>query len=555
MNSTHFLLFSLLMLGSFFTDAKGDGKSLPPFGSAHWKVSNILGQIMPGYQEYESSDPISISAYERMLRLSKETIYPFRGINEVHIFTEGSGNTERFPADHLYVYLGNSDEQIIEQLSDNPYSEPALRGIYNKQKIFLETYLGQTNSEIIFEHCLHQPVMLPKDVSFYSAISPIFYEYRHVGAQGHWWVQLLRSSCLIKSARIFPHSHNIAEAVVLMDRRFEPIVYQNYVPVLPKKDICLRQKCQDVHDIRAATRVGIVDSGVDYNSPYLVNSLIPSNGRTFPYLGYDFLEEDELPYDVHFPDQYNLRNVETQYVPRYFLSEHGTGVSHLVVKDAPELAIIPARVVDGDYFWWESRQLAVDPKRIAGAIDYLAQNEVKCINLSLYFFDKTEQEIITREIQRYPDVVFIFAAGNFSWNFNREEFRKKFGPNSIYTRDYPNVIMVGSVNPDLTYAPHSNFGNSIVHMGAVGTKVRLLLPNSKWKEDTMGTSYAAPLVTRTCGKIRHMRGDLSGPLVKQAILEAADRRLDLTPYFSQGRVLNENAALLKIRQIPVVTPR
>lgn len=533
---------------------------LPAFTDEHWTVTNLLGSGSENFRRFSLRSEIAFESHRRLSKIFSDTKYPVQTIRKVFIFVEQDGNSEMGSDSALYVYLRNSDEQILEQLSERPRQEPALAATYRHHLEFLQRTLGEDFAHLMLEHCFegsvsaqhsqHEPYgpYLPLDADYNS------WRYSFVDTVGHATVSLLKKSCLIKEARIFDRRGVIeTDGALLMDRRLRPVIYTNNPRPLSLTQICASGECGEAREDSERTRIGVIDSGIDYNSKYLVNSLIPSSNPYFPYLGVDLLDRDWVPYDVIYPGQwlyylYNIRSLVETFQP-----SHGSGVAYRIVHGSPELSVIPVRVIDNDtIFADEIRNPLVN---VGYAIDYVVQNGAACVNISIKFPYHIEghtsgevRSLLASAVRRHPDTLFIFAAGNGGANLERREIVDKYGPDSIYTRDLPNVLLVGSVNERRSFSSFSNHGPSIVHLAAPGENISVPRAEGRWAR-VSGTSYSAPLVTKTCGKIRHHRRSLSATEVKALLLETADRHSHLEDYFGAGRVLNEDAAIRKMREL------
>lgn len=198
--------------------------------------------------------------------------------------------------------------------------------------------------------------------------------------------------------------------------------------------------------------VAVIDSGVCLNHPDLQGRLVA---------GYDFVDDDSDPTDVF---------------------GHGCGVAGVIAANAnngagiagvaPNAQIMPLRVLDeqglGNY------------SSIASAIVHAVDNGAHIINLSLAGSSPSSiiEAAVNYAINR--NVIVIAAAGNFAQE------------RAYYPAAYPNVIAVGSIDPNLQRSSFSNFGSQI-DIWAPGRDILTTNKNGGY-EFMSGTSFAAPIV-------------------------------------------------------------
>jgi thermitase len=198
--------------------------------------------------------------------------------------------------------------------------------------------------------------------------------------------------------------------------------------------------------------VAVIDSGVCLSHPDLQGRLLA---------GFDFVDNDNDPTDV-FGHGCGVAGVIAAN------SNNGVGVAGV----APKAQIMPLRVLDqnglGNY------------SNIASAIVYAVDNGAHIINLSLA--GSSPSSIIEAAVNYATNrnVIVIAAAGNFAQE------------RAYYPAAYPNVIAVGSIDPNLQRSSFSNFGSQI-DVWAPGRDILTTNKNGQY-EFMSGTSFAAPIV-------------------------------------------------------------
>jgi thermitase len=201
-----------------------------------------------------------------------------------------------------------------------------------------------------------------------------------------------------------------------------------------------------------AVTVAVVDSGICASHPDLA-------GRTVG--GWDFLESDAVPQD-DFGHGCSVSGVIAANM------NNGIGIAGV----APNAQIMPLRVLNasgvGSY------------SDVAAAIVYAADNGAQVINLSLGGSNpsSTLENAVNYAISK--GVIVVAAAGN-----NGTE-------GALYPAAYPDVIAVGSVDPNLEPSSFSNYGSQI-DIWAPGRDILTTKRDGSYVLAS-GTSFAAPYV-------------------------------------------------------------
>ena len=201
----------------------------------------------------------------------------------------------------------------------------------------------------------------------------------------------------------------------------------------------------------AGVKVAVIDTGLDLSHPAFAGKLAPRSEWK------DYVDGDTYPQEVY-GDNYG----------------HGTGVADIIVQVAPNVTILPIRVLGPDG--------SGDTTDVVAAIDHAIRVGADIINLSL----GTEgEEKALKELVKYArkqDVLLVASAGN-----NAQE-------NILYpARHSGEVLSIGSVDRYDDISSFSAYGKDLSLM-APGEYIYTAAPDNSvayWS----GTSFAAPIVT------------------------------------------------------------
>lgn len=146
-----------------------------------------------------------------------------------------------------------------------------------------------------------------------------------------------------------------------------------------------------------------------------------------------------------------------------------------------------------------------------------------------------------KTIKRYPNILFIFSAGNSG--LDNDSFHHY--PSRIKLE---NTITVAAMNGDYL-ATFSNFGFNKVDIGAPGVAILSLVPKV-YSEDgsdlyspSSGTSMAAPYVSNLAAQIKNTNSRLSPAQIKKIILETGETKEHLKARLLSGAIVDNHKAL------------
>jgi len=260
--------------------------------------------------------------------------------------------------------------------------------------------------------------------------------------------------------------------------------------------------------------VAVIDSGVDYNHPWIHDSIWsnPSawkdpSGRTDRY-GWDFISNDARPYD----DGY-----------------HGTEVASVVTRIAPRAKVMPLKVFNP---WGVTHSSA-----IYSAMIYAVDHGAKI--LLCPWATRVMSQAIENGVQyaQDHDVLVVAAAGDGGVDLGLSPYSP-----AVLTDSIDHLVVVTAVDAQdqlVKVAGHAaNFGLKRVQIAAPGQNISVAEPRLGLDHAT-STSLASAMVAG--GLARWLDFDGSNARVMDGVrqmFEDADRVSTLTSVVEQGRRLH-----------------
>jgi len=285
--------------------------------------------------------------------------------------------------------------------------------------------------------------------------------------------------------------------------------------------------------------VAVIDTGVDYNHPDLAANIwtntkeIPGNkkdddgnGFVDDVRGWNFVSSNNDPMDNN---------------------GHGThcaGIIAGIANNAQGVAgvaynakIMPLKFMDKDGTGYASAAMS--------AMAYARNNGAKIQSCSWGGKDKSQS--IDDMLNRYQDVLFLFAAGNDGKN---NDVGSSWPANS----NAPTVISVAAT--DVFYsklASYSNYGMNTVDIVAPGSAIMSTLPYGKYGKMS-GTSMATPMVAAEAAMIRAKNPGMTVEQVKSKILTSYDVTEDTGVKIRTGRMNLTKALDITTPVVPTPIP-
>lgn len=213
-------------------------------------------------------------------------------------------------------------------------------------------------------------------------------------------------------------------------------------------------------------RVAMVDSGVNYTLPQINVRLARNDDGTL--IGYDFWENDNLPFDVHFS------------ASPFQIVRHGTGTASLLLSEAPFIDLVPYRYPRPDM------------SRMQALVEHAADNNIHIIGLPLGG-NKPDQWIsFANAARQHPNILFIASAGNNGRNIDQQ-------PVYPAALDLENLLVVTSADDFTVPADRVNWGRSNVDY-LLPAEEQSIVDFYGEKTTASGSSYAVPRAVALAAK-------------------------------------------------------
>lgn len=263
--------------------------------------------------------------------------------------------------------------------------------------------------------------------------------------------------------------------------------------------------------------VAVIDTGIDYNHEDLQASLY----REGDWFGWDFVNNDALPYD----------DLKLDFVGHI---GHGTHAASIIAAQAnngvgfagiaPRVKILPLKFLNASNRGEDAHALA--------AFSLALEKGAKIINASWGGTGdpNAEENRLMKEgieILRGHGVLVVAAAGN-SQNNND-------GSEPVLPATYPldNIISVAKSDKSDGMPWNSGYGKNSVHLMAPGQDVLGAAPKNKYRESS-GTSFAVPHVVGALALVWSQYPEWTYLQVKEAVLKSVDP----ASRYSRGTITN-----------------
>ena len=243
-------------------------------------------------------------------------------------------------------------------------------------------------------------------------------------------------------------------------------------------------------------KVAIVDTGVNYNLDFIADKIsrIDESNLT----GYDFEDDDSLPYDID-----TGRSV-------FFPMHHGTSVSSIILREAPMSELVVYRFPRSEMCKFEN------------LIEHISVNKIKIVNLSMGSVNKDDWQCFYKAAKSNKNILFFVSAGNDGKNIDFE----KIYPASF---DLENIIVVTSSDISGNLAQGSNFGSVSVDFLIPGEQIPVM-DHRGVKTNASGSSFAVPRVVAMAIRILSNNTNANILDIKSKLISRAIRSNEKVKY-------------------------
>ncbi len=238
-----------------------------------------------------------------------------------------------------------------------------------------------------------------------------------------------------------------------------------------------------------AVRVAVIDTGVNYTLPLFRGRLARDDAGNL--LGYDFWDMDARPFDL-----------DTARSP-FFPLHHGTAVTSIILREAPEAVILPYRYPRPDMARFGDLVARADA---AGAV---------IVNMAMGSNAEADWRAFAEAAKARLHMLFIVSAGNDGRDLDKVPvFPAALG--------LDNILTVTSADADGRLARGSNWGASRVDVMVPGEQVAVT-DHRGAAGKASGSSFAVPRVSALAARLAAKHPDWRGPELKAAIIKRARR--------------------------------
>lgn len=261
--------------------------------------------------------------------------------------------------------------------------------------------------------------------------------------------------------------------------------------------------------------VAVVDTGVEYEHPFLKDNLYFPTGKVGKSkFGYDFSKNGDIsttPDDLH---------------------GHGTHVAGIIKSVFPEVKLLVLKYYN---------PLASGQENLAStirALRFAVDSDVDIINYSGGGPEPSTEEKRILKTAMEKGILVVAAAGNEKSDI---DVRK----NAYYPASYGmnNIITVTAHNKTGESLPSSNWGQRSIDLSAPGNRIKSSIPSSRAGYMT-GTSQATAFATGVAALIKSRFPDLSAASIRNILKKSISKSPLLKKKCSSGGRLNAHSALV-----------
>lgn len=317
-----------------------------------------------------------------------------------------------------------------------------------------------------------------------------------------------------------------AQAAVVR-RRAQQIEIETLSQGISLREIAIRSREEMLATINASRKETSDRLALAKNRKLEIESILSGQLKQIDTLdsgggvGVDMESNDEQPYDY---SDY-LLNIWGNY-------HHGTHIAAIASQNTDDIAILPIRrpsIVSG-----EKTDKAFDK-----AISIAHERGSRIVNVSMGSSFKESWKGLEHAMKRYPDMLFVVAAGNEKSDLSVE-------PHYPAAFSQPNLMVVSSVDKNGELSSFSNYGPKFVQVAAPGESIVSAWPERETERHS-GTSMATAHVTRIAAKMKFINPLLTPELLIDLICQTSEKKAGLVGKVRCG-IVNEEAAIQEAKR-------
>tara|TARA_B100001540_G_C15765285_1_gene623696 strand:+ start:163 stop:1446 length:1284 start_codon:yes stop_codon:yes gene_type:complete len=233
--------------------------------------------------------------------------------------------------------------------------------------------------------------------------------------------------------------------------------------------------------------VAVIDTGLNYQLPNIAARLARDEGGSI--LGYDFWDDDARPFDI-----------DTGRSP-FFPLHHGTAVTSIILREAPNARIAPYRFPRPDM------------ARMADVVAHADAVGARIVNLAMGSNKAEDWRAFEFAARGRPHMLFIVSAGNNGRDIDRS-------PVYPAALALTNMVTVTSADAFGKLAEGSNWGRTHVDIMAPGERVAVI-DHRGVDIQASGSSFVVPRIAALAARWLAANPAWTAKKLKQAILSRA----------------------------------
>lgn len=248
----------------------------------------------------------------------------------------------------------------------------------------------------------------------------------------------------------------------------------------------LNPKVPDGRDPGGVT-VALIDTGVNYTLPE-IRARLARDKNGVP-LGRDYWDDDDQPFDI-----------DVARSP-FFPLHHGTAVASILLREAPNVRLIPYRFPRPDM------------SKFAALIEDAAGKGASIVNLAMGSNRRSDWQALEAAAAARPEMLFVVSAGNNGRDIDQV-------PVYPAALSLGNILTVTSSDDFGRLAQGSNWGREGVDIMTPGEQVPVI-DHRGAQGKASGSSFAVPRITALAARLSAKHPDWKAEELKAAILKRA----------------------------------